>query len=182
MVSGNAGDDAKVAQDTLMPNNDRGVGDADITHKFVFSGVWDLNYANHLSSAVARGALGHWQFSLISQVQSGRPFNALVSGDPNADANNGNDRVPGVGRNTIRGPAFATADVRLTRDIPLFKERVLLRLIGEAFDVTNRANFNSIVTTQYTFAGGFYRPTTNFLFRSTTFDPRILQLAAKIIF
>ena len=93
-----------------------------------------------------------------------------------------NDRVPGVGRNTIRGPGFATADVRLTRDIPLYKERVVLRLIGEAFNVTNRANFNNIVNTQYTFSGGFYRPTTNFLFASTTFDPRILQLAAKITF
>ena len=182
VVSGNAGDDAKVAQDTLLPNNDRAVGDADIRHKFVFSGVWDLNYANGLTNSVARAVLGHWQFSLISQVQSGRPFNDLVSGDPNADANNGNDRVPSVGRNTIRGPGFATADVRLTRDIPLYKERVVLRLIGEAFNVTNRANFNNIVNTQYTFSGGFYRPTTNFLFASTTFDPRILQLAAKITF
>jgi hypothetical protein len=165
-----------------LPNNDRAVGDADIRHKFVFSGVWDLNYANGLTNSVARAVLGHWQFSLISQVQSGRPFNDLVSGDPNADANNGNDRVPSVGRNTIRGPGFATADVRLTRDIPLYKERVVLRLIGEAFNVTNRANFNNIVNTQYTFSGGFYRPTTNFLFASTTFDPRILQLAAKITF
>ena len=182
VVSGNAGDDAKVAQDTLLPNNDRAVGDADIKHKFVFSGVWDLNYANALKNQAARAVLGHWQFSLIAQLQSGRPFNDLVSGDPNADANNGNDRVPGIGRNTIRGPNFATADVRLTRDIPLYKERVYLRLIGEAFNVTNRANFNTIVTTPYTFSGGFFRPTTNFLFRSTTFDPRILQLAAKITF
>ena len=41
-------------------------------------------------------------------------------------------------------------------------------------------------TTRYTFgtvAGtGFYRPTTNFLATQTTFDPRIIQLAAKIVF
>ena len=45
VVSGNGGDDAKVAQDTLLPNLDRGPGVNDIAHRFVFSAVWDLNYA-----------------------------------------------------------------------------------------------------------------------------------------
>jgi hypothetical protein len=182
VVSGNAGDDAKVAGDTLLPNYDRGPGDADIRHKFVFSGVWDINYAKGVSSAVSRALLNNWQLSMIAQAQSGRPFNDLVSGDPNGDANTANDRVPGVGRNTIRGPWFEAVDMRLTRDVPLYGERVRLRLIGEAFNITNRANFNGIVTTQYTFSGGSFRPTANFLARSTTFDPRILQLAVKIIF
>ena len=181
VVSGNAGDDSKVAMDTLLPNYDRGPGDADIRHKFVFSGVWDLNYANSLNSAVAKALLNHWQISLISQAQSGRPFNALLSSDANGDANNFNDRVPGVGRNTLRGPWFATVDTRLSRDIPLH-ERVTLRLIGEAFNLTSRTNFNNIVTTQYTYSAGSFRPTTNFMFPSTVYDPRILQLAAKIAF
>ena len=182
VVSGNAGDDAKVAQDTLLPNYDRGPGDADIRHKFVFSGVWDLNYAKNIQNRAMRAILSDWQFSLISQLQSGRPFNSTVSGDVNADANTANDRVPGVGRNTVRGPAFETADIRLTRDIPLYREKVKLRLIAEAFNVTNRANINTIVTNKYTFTNGFYVPTTNYLFPTSVFDPRILQLAAKITF
>jgi hypothetical protein len=182
VVSGNGGDDAKVAQNTLLPNLDRGLGDANTKHRFVFSSVWDLNYAKSMQNAVAKAILSHWQISMISQVQSGRPYNALVSGDPGADANNGNDRVPYVGRNTITGPGFASVDARLSRDFGLYKERVRLRFIGEAFNLTNRANFSSIANTQYTFSGGFFRPTTNYLSKLATSDPRILQLAAKIIF
>jgi hypothetical protein len=88
-----------------------------------------------------------------------------------------------VGRNsTLRGPWFVQPDLRVSRDFPLMGERVRLRLLAEAFNWTNRANFNSIVTTRYTFTGGQFRPTTNFLFRSTSFDPRIFQLAARIVF
>ncbi|MEO8658853.1 MAG: TonB-dependent receptor, partial [Bryobacteraceae bacterium] len=182
VVPGNAGDDSKVAQDTLLPNLDRGPGQADIRHRFVFSGVWDLNYARSLHSAAARGLLGGWQLGLISQIQSGRRLQDITSGDPGGDTNTANDRTPGVGRNTLVGPEFATVDVRLSKDIGLVKERVKLRLIGEGFNLTNRANFNGIQSTHYTFSGGFFRPTTNFLATQTTFDPRIIQLAAKIIF
>ena len=181
VVSGNAGDDAKIAQDTLNPDLDRAVGDSDLRHKFVFSGVWSINYVKS-GNAVVKALANHWELSMISQEQSGRPFNALVTGDPNADGNNANDRSPAVGRNTIRGTWFETVDIRLTRDIPLFHERVRLRLIAEAFNSTNRANINALVATQYTFAGGFFRPTTNYLTTSTVYDPRILQLAAKIVF
>jgi outer membrane receptor protein involved in Fe transport len=187
VVSGNSGDDAKLAQDTLLPNLDRAVGDAHIPHRFVFSGVWDINYALSNRSPVVRQIVNHWQISMIAQAQSGRPYNALVTGDPNGDANSFNDRTPGVGRNTIIGPNFLDVDARLSRDIPLRGERLKLRLIGEAFNITNRANFTStstpsIAATQYNFAGGFFRPTSNFLQRIANGDPRILQLAVKILF
>lgn len=190
VVPGNAGDDAKVAQDTLRPNLERGPGVTDINHRFVFSGLWDIDYAKNLSSPALRGILGNWQLSLISQVQSGRRFNVIASGDVGNDANTANDRAPGYGRNTLQGPFFDTVDMRLSKDIPI-RERLRVRLIGEAFNITNRANFNGLQTTLYTFTGvqsganytGFFRqPTTPFLFPQTTFDPRILQLAVKIIF
>jgi hypothetical protein len=55
VVSGNAGDDSKVAQDTLVPDQDRGPGDADLRHKIVLSGVWDINYYKG-GNAAARAA------------------------------------------------------------------------------------------------------------------------------
>jgi hypothetical protein len=77
-----------------------------------------------------------------------------------------------------------TADIRVTRDIPLYKERASLRLMFEAFNATNRANFNGITTAQYNFNAStrVFTPNTSFLARTTTYDPRILQLAAKIRF
>jgi hypothetical protein len=177
-------DDAKNAQDTLTPNLERGRGNADINHRFVFSGIWDINYGKSLQNAIARHLLSGYQFSLIGTVQSGRPLTATVGGDPNGDTNTGTDRPPAVGRNTYTGPNFATADIRVTRDIPLYRERAALRLMFEAFNVTNRANFNAITTAQYNFNATtrVFTPNTTFLFPTSTYDPRILQLAAKITF
>lgn len=178
-------DDAKNPQDQLNPNLDRGRGNADITHKFVFSGVWDIDYARSMSNMVLRNVLRGYQLSLISNVQSGRLFSATVGSDPNNDGNTATDRPPGISRNTLGAPAFMTADVRVTRDIQLMGERVKLRIIAEAFNVTNRANFSALNTAAYTFNATtrVLTPTTNFgTVTGTTSDPRILQLAGKITF
>jgi hypothetical protein len=188
-VPGNSGDDAKVAQDTVLPNLDRGPGLADIRNRFVLSGVWEVNYANSVTNPVLKGILKDWQLSLLLSAQSGRAFNDITTQDPGLDSNTANDRSPGAGRNQIRGPEFISVDTRITKRVPL-GERVRLELIGEAFNITNRANINSIVTTRYTYSsGGFFRPFFNPATPSTTFgwvlstyDPRILQLAAKITF
>ncbi len=73
---------------------------------------------------------------------------------------------------------------RLTRDSPLYRERAALQLIFEGFNVTNRANFNNITTAQYNFSAAtrVFTPNAAFLTPTTTYDPRILQLAAKITF
>jgi hypothetical protein len=177
-------DDSKNAQDTLAPNLERGRGNADITHRFIFSGVWDINYGKSLQNPIARNLLRGYQLSLIGTLQSGRPLTATVGGDPNGDTNTGTDRPPFVGRNTYTGPNFDTVDIRFTRDIALYRERAALRLMFEAFNLTNRANFNSITTAQYNFNATtrVFTPNTTFLFPTTTFDPRILQLAAKVTF
>src|SRR5207245_4599185 len=67
-------DDAKNAQDTLNPNAERGRGNADIRHRFVFSGVWDINYAKSLQNAALKALLSGYQFSTFAAVQLGRPF------------------------------------------------------------------------------------------------------------
>jgi outer membrane receptor protein involved in Fe transport len=103
VVPGNAGDDAKVAQDTLNPNHERGRGVNDIRHRFVFSSVWDLNYANSLPSAPLKALVHGWTLSTIAQLQSGIPLSIAATGDPNNDGNNYNDRVPGL--DAIRSPA-----------------------------------------------------------------------------
>jgi outer membrane receptor protein involved in Fe transport len=177
-------DDSKNAQDTLAPNLERGRGNADINHRFIFSGVWDINYGKSLHNAVARNLFRGYQFSLIGTLQSGRPLTATVGGDPNGDTNTATDRPPYVGRNTLTGPNFANADIRFTRDIPLHGDRAALRLMFEAFNVTNRANYNAITTSQYNFNATtrVFTPNAAFLSRTSTFDPRILQLAAKITF
>jgi hypothetical protein len=180
------GDDAKVAQDTLLPNLDRGRGNADLRHRFVFSGVWDINYAKSAANGFVRGLLSGYQLSTLINLQSGRFYTATVGGtsDVNNDGNTRNDRSPYVGRNTFEGPGLATVDLRVSRDIPLYRERARLRLIFEAFNLTNRPNFSSILTTEYNFNATtrVFSPAAGFLSPTDTFDPRIVQLAAKITF
>jgi hypothetical protein len=175
-------DDSKATRDPLNPNADRGLGNADTRHRFVFSAVWDIPFLKSSSNAAAKYVLGGWQLSTIAQLQSGRPFSATVTGDPNNDGNLSTDRTPFVGRNTIIGKNFEQWDLRISRDFPLYGERLRLRLLGEAFNLTNRANFNAIQTNQYAFSAGRFIPTTNFKTPTSNFDPRILQLATKIIF
>jgi hypothetical protein len=178
-------DDNKNPQDTLNANFDRGRGNADITHKFVFSGIWDLNYGRSLSNPFLRQLFSGYQISIISNLQSGRPFTATIGGDPNGDGNTATDRPPLFERNSITGPASLTADTRVTRDVPLRGERVKLRLIFEAFNVTNRANFTAIRTAPFAFNAATRVLTPDASFRQktgTTSDPRILQLAGKITF
>jgi outer membrane receptor protein involved in Fe transport len=177
-------DDAKNAQDTLNPNAERGRGNADIRKRFAFSGVWDINYAKSLANPVLRALLSGYQLSTIATALSGRPYTVTVGGDPNGDGNTRSDRPTGLGRNTLNGPAFADLDIRFTRDIRFYRERVGLKLIFEAFNLTNRANYSSINAAQYNFTAAtkVFTPNATFLQRTATFDPRILQLAAKFTF
>ncbi len=173
----------KVAQDTLLPNADRALDDADVRHRFVISGVWDLAYGRSLKNPVLNALMRDYQLSVISNIRSGRHFSATTGGDPNNDGNARSDRSPYVGRNTIEGPGFAGVDLCVTRDIRI-REKLSLKLIGEAFNLTNRANFSGFNQGQYNYTAAtrVFVPTTNYLIRTSTFDPRILQLAAKITF
>src|SRR5262249_55426013 len=142
-------DDAKVAQYTLFPFQDHSASIVDQRHRFVLSGVWDLNYAGGIENKVAKGLLEGWQLSFIYQAASGRPFSRLVSADINNDGNNRTDRAPGFGRNTIYGNGFISFDPRVTRTIRV-AERVKLQLIGEAFNVFNNTNISTLNSTFYT--------------------------------
>ena len=186
------GDDAKVAQDTLQPNADRSLGNADVRHRFILSGVWDLAYAKSIRNAPARMILSGFQLSPIVTLQSGHFLSPSVGGnqDIGNDGNTRNDRAPFVGRNTLETPGYATVDLRVSRDFPV-RESVRLRMMFEGFNIFNRANFGninsgvtSIITTKYNYnaATRVFTPNPTYGAPNDTFDPRILQLSGKIIF
>lgn len=154
VVVGNAGDDAKQVSNFLRPDLDRGLGDADVKHRAVVSGVYDINLSKFSgsSSGLAKAVLDGYSFSGIFNASSGRPFSATVPIDLNNDGNSRTDRVPGVGRNTLRGPNFYQLDLRFTKS---FKptETTKLEFIGEAFNVFNRTNIAGIDTNQFNVSG-----------------------------
>ena len=134
----------------------------------------------------------------VVTVGSGRPVSATVTGDANQDGNNTNDRLPGVSRNSLLGPDYATTDLRLTRRL-YAGDRVKLELMAESFNLLNRDNqrvqitqdgfvSNSAQFVQTTKTIGInifpaqYRVPSSFLQATDAYAPRQIQLALKLIF
>jgi hypothetical protein len=181
-------DDAKYVQNPLNIRDDRALSVNDIRHRLVISGVWDLAYANGSTNAAVRAILGGWSTAYILTAQSGQPYTPTIGlTDLNNDGNNRNDRVPGLGRSTFHLPATWSLDPRITRDVKL-AERAKLQFIFEAFNVFNRFNpiissaATTIRTTQFAVTGGQLVRQSNFATVSGPANPRVIQLAAKIIF
>jgi hypothetical protein len=139
-----------------------------------------------------------FKISTVVNYGSGRPFNATVSGDPNQDGNDLNDRLPGYRRNAFTGPDYATADARLTRTLR-FSERYKLNLVAESFNLFNRDNqrltitSNGLISSASTFVQssvtanigpypGYYQLPNNFMKPNAAYAPRQIQLALKFIF
>ncbi|MCX6610406.1 MAG: hypothetical protein NTW74_06080, partial [Acidobacteria bacterium] len=182
-IPNSGGEDVKLVNDTLNPDGDRGIGDANVKHRLVTSVVWDIPFAKRLNP-VLRTALDGWQLSGILSAQSGRWFSARSNVDLNNDGNRFSDRMAGYGRGTIEGPGLTTMDLRVSKSVPLWKESVTLRLVGEAFNAFNTANFTTFnqVPFNYNATTRVFTPNPTFLNRTGTGDPRILQIAARITF
>lgn len=189
-------DDAKMVQNPLDTAGDRGPGVNDQRHRFVLSGVWDLDpYAKPLPP-LARGFLGGWQLSGIFTGESNQPYSGLVGFDLNGDSNSFTDRTPGLGRDTFYMPKIVDLDFRVTRSVAI-REQMRLEFIAEAFNLLNHANIIAVNTTQYfrstsAVACGIAGapclvPNAAFGSPTTTFEPpiagpRIAQLALKFVF
>lgn len=196
VVDGNGGDEAKQAQYSLNLRGDRGVGNADVPHRFVASGVWDLDYFGG-APKVARFIAGGWQLSGILQAASNQPFSVVAGQDVNNDSNRNSDRAPGFGRNTFRKGNFVSVDLRARKAFAI-KEKYRIELIGEFFNLFNRVNFSRFQNQIYNIAIATsvtgnpavtpsapaitITPRTDYGDARAAFDPRIGQLALKFVF
>jgi hypothetical protein len=178
------GDDAKMVYDPRNLRLDRASGVNDQRHRFVASGVWQLNYADHLPP-VARAILGGWELSGILTAQSGQPFTALINTDLNNDSNRATERPANEGRNAHVLPATYSLDPRFLKNIQ-FTERAKLQIFAEAFNITNHFNVTGERNTEYSVIGGVLVPQTSgataFGLPSATSGARIWQLGAKFTF
>jgi Carboxypeptidase regulatory-like domain len=140
----------------------------------------------------------HWKISGIMTCGSGRPANATVSGDPNQDGNTSNDRLAGYGRNAFIGPDYASADLRVARQMNL-GGRYRLELTGDSFNLLNHDNQKYLISdngfynsagqfVKYTqSAGGTYYPAyyqqpTSLMKPTSSFAPRQMQLSMRLNF
>ncbi len=124
-----------LAQDPLNVRDDRSLSAFDQRHRIVLSAVLISPYQNIW--------LKDFVFSPIFTAGSGRPFNLLIGTDTNNDSRLYNDRPARAGRNTGRGEAFKSFDMRLARRF-FVQEQRFLELTFEAFNLFNNVNYNGI--------------------------------------
>ncbi|HEX6503975.1 MAG TPA: TonB-dependent receptor [Terriglobales bacterium] len=185
-----------LVQNTYSPNS-RGPSTTDQRHRLVFSWIAEPRPFPRSHDFLAK-LLNHWRFSGVSTYGSGRPVDARISGDPNQDGNNLNDRLPGYSRNAFLGPDYATTDLRLARRLNI-GSRLKLELIGEAFNALNRDNqrvdisSDSFVNQAGQFVKvnkivginnfpAYYQRRANLLRATSAYAPRQMQLAVRLSF
>lgn len=165
-----------------------------------------------------RGPLGYltngYELSPSIQVQNGLPYSAGTNGSPyiveggsslnyvgsGPTGSGGTARTPGLARNYARMPSTAVVDLRLAKELDLWKE-AKLRFLVDAFNLFNHQNVTSINSTAYnlgkscganelcfnTLKNGNsytkqYGQITNSNSSGFTYTPRQLQMALKLTF
>jgi hypothetical protein len=92
-----------------------------------------------------------------------------------------------VHRNDLHGPKYVVANISLFKDFPMYQQ-VKMQIRAEAFNAFNRANIgnpNSTLPSISSSTGTFNFTGSNFGTVSSMangYSPRMLQLAAKVIF
>src|SRR5581483_2360782 len=93
---------------------------------------------------------GEWvNLGVSFESYSGRPY-SLITGLDLYNTGTANARPPGVGRNTLRGPAYASLDLRWSHEFPYVapgspRPKHTVTVGVDAFNVTNRVNDNTPV-------------------------------------
>ena len=151
----------------------------------MFSSVREFGTFTRINNRILRALLSDYTISSITQINSGVPYTATVGADINNDGNRFNDRAPGTVRNQFRARTFWQSDLRIAR---LFRlgETMRLRIIAEAFNLSNRTNVLSPNINKYSgFTGTTLTiPTGSLAFGlpRVFFTSREIQLAVKFDF
>jgi outer membrane receptor for ferrienterochelin and colicin len=124
---------------------DKGDGQLDQRHRFVFSWVAQHNFTKR-TDAFSKYVLNNWQLSGVLTFSSERPTFATINivnqitglGLPffSLDGFGGDTRVPFLPVNAGRLDGINKLDARITKNLPI-SERFKLSLNFEAFNVTN---------------------------------------------
>ena len=123
---------------------ERALSSNDQRHRFVFSGTFDLPFADEEEGKKSSGAmaklLGNVEAAPILIIGSGRPISPLTGFDANrSSAFPSSSRPFGFGRNSLSTPAQVQLDLRVLK---FFKigEHGKLDFVAESFNLLNHTN------------------------------------------
>ena len=106
----------------------------------------------HRLDVLAQFKGGPWlNVGVAATVYSGRPY-SLRTGLDDFHTGQTNARPPGVSRNTLQGPGYASVDLRWSREVKLNASKEedgpALRIGVDAFNVMNRVNYVAYIGNQ----------------------------------
>jgi hypothetical protein len=119
----------------------------DLSHEY---GPADFDRTQTIELFGTITAGGPWlNLGVSFEGYSGRPY-SIITGLDAYNTGIANARPPGVGRNTQRGPGYASLDLRWSRDLPYVasgkaRPKRVVNIGVDAFNVTNRVNDNTPV-------------------------------------
>jgi hypothetical protein len=121
--------------------------------------------------------------SSVVSVESGRRFNIFAGRDFNLDGNPNSDRPGLLERNAYLGPAYASVDLRVSRDFSV-NSRARLELMLDVFNLFDRVNIKDINTVwgSIDYPGTPPPATLGYGTPRDVFNPRQLQFGAKLKF
>jgi outer membrane receptor protein involved in Fe transport len=142
-----------------------------------------------------------WSLKPYIQVQSGLPYSALTTGtaanqctgigclqaaSSGITGTGATAYLPFVGRNTFTFPRTIEIDLRVQKEFT-FHERYNLQLFGEAFNLANHENVTGVNSTAYGITGNTltYQAafgTTSSANTNYAYGPRVIQIAARVVF
>jgi hypothetical protein len=202
---------SEITGDESNLRSSKGVSDFDRTQRLAVNFSyeipnWGFGWKN---SAAGKRIFGGWMVSGVGVIQSGTPFSvsdsggALFYGTSGSRANfatgatladalktglvesrltsyfntaafaKAGNFFGNAGRNILRGPRQRNADISIDKLIPI-NERVHAELRGEFFNIFNFVNFSS--------PAGNLNSSTVGVISATEGNPRVIQLAAKVVF
>ncbi|HEX8090265.1 MAG TPA: hypothetical protein VF762_15510, partial [Blastocatellia bacterium] len=163
----------------------------DRRHNFVLSGLWQIPYTRGLTVSTVMRALSGTPFTIqdarVDADRNGINFDPLPAGDfrtrrlfPNGETLTFEYSNEG-GRNGARLPGFFSLDLRLAYKYN-FTESIQAGFTFEAFNLTNRTNYDEAVLPAAfsNFAAG--TNTRDFLVQAGAKPPRTLQLGFRVSF
>ncbi len=197
-----------IPPDSRDARRERGLSDHDRRHIFTANYIW------YLPRFVRRGRLrwvvNGWQVSGITRLNSGTPFDVVLSQDVagvgstqnqrpdliagprgprtveewfnrNAFARPASGTFGNMGRNTLIRPGMNKWDLSLFKNFA-FKEGRSLQFRSEFFNAPNHPTFTTVGSSLTTTATGVNPAANSFAVITATRDARVLQFALKLNF
>jgi hypothetical protein len=182
---GNTYEFSNPIEDPTNPLRDRGNSSINRPNSMTVSLVYQP--VTHLANRFLNGAVQGNNIAFLANMSSGDEQTITTSSKINGDAL-ATSRPLFVGRNTVRAPAVYQFDMRYTRTLGTFFERVQPKLLIEGNNIFNRSNVTTILTnatvatTSATVPIGTITTAPSFAKSSTLLEARILQFGLKIDF